>query len=61
MIAIILSEIILVNIELNKIINMNKIKNKYQLVEDYTSKILYNFVNKELLKQKLNPRYFGQG
>ena len=48
MIAIILSEIILVNIELNKILlNMNKIKNKYQLVGRlYVSKILYNFVNK---------------
>ena len=42
---------------------MNKIKNKYQLVGKlYVSKILYNFVNKELLKKtKIKPKFFGLG
>ena len=39
---------------------MNKIKNEYQLVGKlYVSKILYNFVNKELLKKtKIKPKLF---
>ena len=42
---------------------MNKIKNKYQLVRRlYVSKILYNFVNKELLKKtKIKPGLFWTG
>ena len=42
---------------------MNKIKNKYQLVGKlYVSKILYNFVNNELLKKtKIKPRLFWSG
>ena len=40
---------------------MDKIKNEYQTVGKlYVNKILYNFVNKELLKkQKLNLNIFG--
>ena len=42
---------------------MNKFKNKYQSVGKlFISKILYNFVNKELLKKtKVKPRYFWSG
>ena len=42
---------------------MNKIKNKYQLVGKlYVSKILYYFVNKELLKKtKIKPELFWTG
>ena len=42
---------------------MNKIKNKYQLVGKlYVSKILYNFVNKELLKNtKIKTKFFWSG
>ena len=42
---------------------MNKIKNEYQLVGKlYVSKILYNFVNKELLKKtKIKPKLFWSG
>ena len=42
---------------------MNKIKNKYQSVGKlFVSKILYNFVNKELLKKtKIKPKQFWSG
>ena len=42
---------------------MYKIKNKYQIVGKlYVSKILYNFVNKELLKKtKIKPGLFWTG
>ena len=40
---------------------MNKLKNNYQSIEKlYVNKVLYNFVNKELLKKtKINPKKFG--
>ena len=42
---------------------MNKSKNRYQSVgRIYVSKVLYNFVNKELLKQtKINSKKFWTG
>ena len=42
---------------------MNKSKNEYQSVgKIYVSKVLYNFVNRELLKQtKINPKKFWAG
>ena len=42
---------------------MNKIKNEYQLVGKlFVSKVLYNFVNKELLaKTKIKPKMFWHG
>ena len=42
---------------------MNKSKNEYQSVgKIYVSKVLYNFVNRELLKQtKINPKKFLAG
>ena len=42
---------------------MNKFKNEYQLTGKlYVSKILYNFVNKELLKEtKIKPKLFWSG
>ena len=42
---------------------MYKIKNEYQLVGKlYVSKILYNFVNKELLKNtKIKNKFFWSG
>ena len=42
---------------------MNKIKNKYQSVGKlFVSKILYNFVNKELFrKTKIIPKQFWSG
>ena len=42
---------------------MNKIKNKYQSIGKlFVSKILYNFVNKELFrKTKVKPKQFWSG
>ena len=42
---------------------MNKFKNEYKLNGKlYVSKILYNFVNKELLKEtKIKPKLFWSG
>ena len=42
---------------------MNKLKNNYQSIEKlYVNKVLYNFVNKELLKKtKINPKKFWSG
>ena len=42
---------------------MNKIKNEYQSVGKlFVSKVLYNFVNKELLaKTKIKPKLFWHG
>ena len=42
---------------------MNKIKKQYHLVGKlFVNKILYNFVNKELLKKtKIKPKQFWSG